>query len=89
MSTYLVSYDLSEPDRDYDKLISFLKSHPYHAHVLESVWCVGSSLTVVGLRDRIMSLIDANDHLIVVEMGLSSAWFNLQPNVSNWLKNSA
>lgn len=51
MATYVVSYDLLAPGRDYEKLFSYLKSHTRWAHPLESTWVVVSSLSAAGLRD--------------------------------------
>lgn len=90
MSTHLVSYDLSAPGRDYSTLHTFLKSQSSWARVLESVWYVDTSLSTTALRDKLKSLIDANDHLLVVNVGRAAlAWYNLDNEVASWFHKRA
>ncbi|MGE2817956.1 hypothetical protein ACQI5H_22845 [Mycobacterium heidelbergense] len=86
MSSYIVTYDLSTPGRDYESLFSYLKSFPYHAHVLESSWAIITSKTALEVCNEILPHIDGNDHVLVNEVTLNAAWFGLPDPVSEWLK---
>ncbi|OBJ32466.1 hypothetical protein [Mycolicibacter heraklionensis] len=87
MSTYLVSYDLSKPNRSYEDLFKLLRSFGGYAKALESVWFVRSDLSTVEVRDRIWTVMDSDDHLLVSSLnGGGSAWCNLTSEVSDWLK---
>lgn len=89
MHTYLVSYDLIRPGKDYTTLHTNLKSYGTWAKPLESVWLVKSSLGVEQLRNFIQAHMDANDKIFVVEVtGKAAAWRNLSVEISNWIKNS-
>ncbi len=89
MNTYLISYDLIKPGKDYTNLIAFLKKYSSWAKPLESVWIVKSPLTAEGLRNEIQTHLDPNDKIIVVKVTNSeAAWRNLPTDVSEWLKNS-
>jgi hypothetical protein len=85
MSSYIVTYDLSAPGRNYDSLFGYLKSFPY-AHVVESTWVISTYKTAVDVRDEILLHIDSNDHVLVIEATRNAAWFGLPAQVSNWLK---
>lgn len=87
MGMYLVSYDLSEPNRDYTKLIAFIKSQTDWANVLESVWFVESPKTAFGLAEQLMGYIDSDDHLMVTPVSVGqTVRYNLDPRVETWMK---
>ena len=89
MHTYLVSYDLIRPGKDYTTLYTNLKSYGLWAKPLESVWLIKSSFGVEQLRNSIQAHIDANDKIFVVDVTTrAAAWFNLPVDVSTWIKTS-
>ena len=51
MNTYLISYDLIRPHKDYPNLITHLKSYSSWARPLESVWLIKSALTAAQVRN--------------------------------------
>ena len=61
MHTYLVSYDLICPGKDYTTLLNYLRTYGTRAKPLESVWLLKSSLGVEQLRNAIQAYMDAND----------------------------
>jgi hypothetical protein len=85
MSTYIVTYDLSAPGRDYKRLIDYLKTHSY-AHVVESSWVIKTFKSADTLRDEIARYVDSNDKVLVIKTTRSAAWIGLQAAVGNWLK---
>lgn len=89
MHTYLISYDLIRPGKDYSNLHASIKSYGLWAKPLESVWLVKSSLGVEQLRNSIQTHMDANDKIFVVDVtSRAAAWNNLPPEVGTWLMNS-
>ena len=88
MNSYLISYDLMAPNKDYSKLISAIKEYGTYAKVLESCWIVKSSNTAKEIRDNLKNHIDANDKLFVVKLAGVGAWYNLSDKVSEWLKDN-
>lgn len=88
-TTFLVSYDLSKPGRNYDDLFKLLRSFSNWAHVLDSVWFVCSNLSTAEVRDKIWAAMDSNDHLLVTNLKHGdSAWYRLDPEISDWLKSN-
>lgn len=89
MNTYLISYDLIRPDKNYTNLHAHLKSYGLWAKPLESVWLIKSSSGVEQLRNLIQTHMDANDKLIVVDVtSRAAAWNNLPADIGTWIKNS-
>ncbi|MGV2982066.1 CRISPR-associated protein Cas2 [Microbacterium sp. AGC85] len=85
MSSYLLTYDLTAPGRNYDDLIKHLKSYATHAHVLDSTWLIVSDRTSVQIRDEAKTHMDSNDQLLVVKLTGDAAWYGLRGH-SDWIK---
>ncbi len=89
MSTYLVSYDLIRPGKDYTHLLEHLRSYSDWAKPLESVWLLKSGLGIAELRNTIQAHMDSNDKILVVDItGKAAAWDKLPNDVSTWIKNN-
>lgn len=88
MSRMIITYDLSNPGRDYDTLIARIKSYGAWAHITESSWAIVTNHTPVGVRDNLKAAIDDNDKLLVGILG-TAAWIRLPSNVSDWLKKNS
>jgi hypothetical protein len=89
MNTYLISYDLRQPGKDYATLHNHLKSYDTWAKPLESVWLIKSGLSYTEIRNAVRLYIDTNDKILIVDVtGRSAAWNNLADNVSTWIKNN-
>ena len=86
MEIYLVSYDLHQPGRDYSDLIAANKSYPSWAHAHESVWFVQTDQSASQVARHLFGYADSNDSLMVVKAAAEAAWYNLNPQVSEWLK---
>ncbi len=87
--TYLIGYDLMRPGQNYQALFAAIEALGPHWHPLDSTWIVRSSLSAVGIRDRLIAHMDANDKLLVAHMAGEAAWWNLGSEAANqWLKNA-
>lgn len=88
MSSYLISYDLMTPGKDYNKLFSAIKElSSTWCRCLYSTWVIKTSYTAVQVRDCLRQYIDSNDKLLVVTLTGDAAWFGIIKECSNWLKN--
>jgi hypothetical protein len=89
MNTHLVSYDLKAPGKDYNNLIHFLKSATLWAKPLESVWLIKTSLSASDFRNQINLHVDKNDKVLVLNVtGDNWATFNIDTQVTDWIKNN-
>lgn len=64
----LVSYDLKKPDRDYNPLYSLLKTAPSWWHYLESTWIIRTNETVQAWADKIRTVVDPSDYVIIIDI---------------------
>jgi len=89
--TYLVTYDLRAPGRDYSKLFAGIKKIANGwAHPLESMWLVRSSMTQGNIRDELKQHVDANDRLFIIEVKPKEwASYNLDQSQVDWLQQHA
>jgi hypothetical protein len=86
MRTFLVGYDLNRPGQDYAALIAKLKSYGTYWHYLDSTWLIRAEGSAVDIRDALMSLIDATDELIVVDVtGDAAAWVGFDKRAADWI----
>ncbi len=88
MSSFMISYDLIGPNRDYDELYSAIKNYGTWAHINESLWIIRSTKTSEAIRDDLEKHIDENDKLLVAKLTGEAAWTNLSDEISSWLKNN-
>ena len=73
MYTYLISYDLDKPGQNYAKLSARLQQ--LGAFRIEmSLWAAQAAYTAVQLRDDLRGYIDANDRLLVAQVGTWASW---------------
>lgn len=87
MNSYLISYDLMAPAKDYSKLISAIKEYGTYAKVLESCWIIKSSSDSTTIRNNLVKYIDENDKLFVCKLTGEAAWKNVLCT-NQWLKDN-
>lgn len=86
MSTYLITYDLRSPGRDYSALYERIKTYGTWIHVVESVWEVNTTQSAAAVRDNLTAVMDSNDRIFVTVVGPEAAWRGLTESASDWLK---
>ena len=70
MASYLITYDLTKPDRNYSGLFSAIKGiSGSWAHVSESSWIVVvNNQSSATIRDNLRKVLDSNDKVIVCKL---------------------
>lgn len=87
MYSYIISYDLNSPGRNYTALYAAIKKLAKGwCHCLDSTWIVGSDLSAKDIVNRLGKVLDANDALFVSKLGPGAAWRGLSTERSEWLK---
>jgi hypothetical protein len=84
MTTYMVSYDLIAPGKNYDQLIAHLNSYGTHFHVLKSQWLIVTDKSAAEVRDDCRKFLDGNDKILVTVARAPGAWLNL--GETDWLQ---
>lgn len=87
MNSYIISYDLIAPNKDYSSLTSAIKDYGTYAHIVESVWIVKSSSSSSEIRDNLKSYMDSDDKLFVAKLACEAAWTNVLCR-DKWLKDN-
>ncbi|MFP3356869.1 CRISPR-associated protein Cas2 [Planococcus sp. SIMBA_143] len=85
MKSYIISYDLVGPARDYESLIDKIKSYGTWATPLESVWLIRSKKTAGEIRNDLKATLDSDDKLIVIEHKGGWASKGISKTVSKWM----
>jgi hypothetical protein len=89
MRTLLVGYDLNRPGQNYAGLVAALKASPLWWHYLDSTWLLRTNETPVELRNRLASLIDSGDELLIIDVtGRAAAWSGFDQNAGEWIRNN-
>lgn len=85
----LISYDLRQPDRDYTKLYETIKKAGNSWwHYLESVWIINTDISVDECVNLLLSNIDKNDLLFVVDITDKKRQGWLPSRAWEWLKSN-
>ena len=71
--TYLVSYDLVAPGRDYKPLVEAIQSLG-GVRVLQSQWVIRVSNTAAQVRDYLRTFMDGNDRILVNDFLDWASW---------------
>ena len=87
MNTYIITYDLMAPGKDYNNLYTAIKSCGAWAKVVYSTWAIKTDLSAVQVRDYLIQHMDANDRLFVIKSGREAAWRGTICN-GEWLQNN-
>lgn len=85
MSCYLISYDLSGEDADYDGLIAAIKEYGTWAHITESFWAIVTDTNAKDVRANLTQYLSSGSRILVVKSGTESAWSNVICK-NEWLK---
>ena len=86
MTIYNVSYDLRAPGRDYKDLYDEIGRFGSCANPVESTWLIECDLTATQLANRLLTVMDSNDKLIITKYGDGIAWYNLDKEVEDWIR---
>jgi len=87
MTTYLISYDLAEPGRDYAALEKAIQKYGAYCHLQKSVWLIVSEADAAAIRDNLRQYLDENDKIFVAKTSAPAAWSNNYGNdFTAWLQ---
>ncbi len=85
----LISYDLKQPDRNYESLYDTIKQcGTKWWHYLESVWLIKTDLTPQLCFERLHRKIDENDYLFIVDISRKSHEGWLPKSAWEWIKDN-
>lgn len=84
--TYIISYDLSEPGQNYEKLLKKIKAYSAWARLGGSAYVILTEEDHVSIRNNLIKALDNNDKIFVGTLSAPAAWYGLGEEVSSWLR---
>ena len=85
MKLFELTYDLHRPHQNYEALWAALNKASA-LRIQQSTWWLPSTLTAIGIRDVMMTLIDSDDSVTVIEMAGDVAGYEARPEVRAWIE---
>lgn len=87
MALYSITYDLSNPGRDYETLANGIKKYGYWWHQTGSVWIIAANgTTTAQIRDYLKQFMDQNDKLFIAKLNGEWAAFGFTQEEYDWIK---
>lgn len=65
---YVITYDLSKPIANYEKVFETIKSFGNSIRFQKSVWIVKTSYSPSQMYDKLKSVLDADDYIFICEL---------------------
>ena len=85
---YIASYDLSEPNRDYEGVGGALASCGEVKRVQQSVWLIATSSTAVEIRDAVKPFLEGEDSFFVTQLDIQD-WAGWRTRAQAWISEHA
>lgn len=85
---YIITFDLKNPGINQDNLVGSIKSAQSWARLGSNSFLILSNLESVSIRTNLLKHIYQGDKLYVGKLDNSAAWFGLDNDVSNWIRNN-
>jgi hypothetical protein len=84
-----VSYDLHNPGKNYEAVITKIKSLGGYAKIHYSYWFLNTSLTATQVADALWAVMDSSDSVYVVDSKNNSArWYNIPPESAAYIRDN-
>lgn len=81
----IITYDLTKPGRNYERLIAKIKAYNSWARLGGSSYLIYTNSSTAQVRDDLKTALDPNDKLYVGVSPAPSSWFGLPDNVAKWI----
>ena len=87
MTTYVISYELSQGGQDRGALFAAIKAlADTSCHCLGSTWLVKTRMNAFEIAASLRGTLHENDGLLVVNAGSDAAWTGLVDDCDHWLE---
>lgn len=91
MKTYLISYNLKNPEipDEHQKIAGYIQSHEVCLYLLKYVWLIMTNKSVFRVRDELSLYAGSIDKVLVVDV-TETEWssYNLNKKTVEWMKNN-
>jgi hypothetical protein len=83
---YLISFEISNSQQE-AAMMTALRAYEKWAKITTRTWAIVTTENAETIRNRLLSLVDTNDKIIVVKSGYEAAWWNSYC-ANEWLKSN-
>lgn len=84
MNNVLVAYDLNTIGQDYQRVIGKIKALGNSVQLQRSLWLLKTMHSATDVRDVLLTVIDNNDSLVVVD-AKAIAWHGISNPAENFI----
>lgn len=81
----IISYDLVNPERNYEPLIRLIKTYPSWVRLGDSSYLISTPQAPAQVRDSLLNVLDEDDKIYVGVASAPAAWHGLTDAVSHWI----
>lgn len=85
MKVFIVTYELADPGKNYQRLLKEIKTYPAWARLSQSSYLIATDATVAQVRNNLKTVLVSSDKLFVGTCPVPSAWHGLPDNVRKWI----
>ena len=82
----IVTYDLRNPGKDYDKVAKILTSAGSSRRIQGSVWLLDTQFEPSVWSERLEKVGDSNDTFFVAKLAYDCSWLNMSTEHVQWLR---
>ena len=84
MAVLLITYDLNAPGKDYNDLLTTIRSYDW-ARLSESSYAIGTNASPQAIFDKLQPYLDRNDNLYIITLKKPYAGYGPK-EVNDWLE---
>ncbi|WP_147802905.1 hypothetical protein [Alkalicoccus halolimnae] len=86
MAVYVVTYQLSAPEKEYKQLHETMKSFGNYSKRFESFWLIDTFHSAKDVKEKVFACLSADDQLFVIETKKHWSSRNVPDGMIKWLK---
>lgn len=87
MKIYLISYDLSKPEQDYEGLINAIEKLDSPIHIQKSVWLIDTNFNCNQIYSILSPFLDKDDALFICPLDLGDVnCYSKDLTVKKWFE---
>jgi len=88
LTTYYINYAATTQGNSVNAINTWLNQLYKTIYIRESSWFVVTNLSASDIRDYLLVLINADDHLLIFAVGTEWSTWGLDEKINYWLKDT-
>lgn len=88
MAVYVVAFQLSSPEKEYEELHDVMKSFGSYSKRFDSFWIIDTYHSAKHVKEKVFAALSPDDQLFVIEAKKHWSSRNVSDGMVKWLKSS-